>query len=173
MSGMRGCFRSLDEFSRSGLPYLRSLTRSRQFRNEIHGDPYTEAFTRRFNPERTVLPRAAAKSEGRLLCDIRTIGARIRHPPSRFHESDSTVAIPKPVAHCNPRDSQVVNLLSAVQGIFSYRKHIRVDHFYLFNKNQKVSATYYADTCCIRLKRVNERHWKLAFFFSRINKIKN
>ena len=50
-AGLRGCFRSLGEFSRSGLPYLRSLTRSRQFRNEIHGDPYTEAFTRRFSGE--------------------------------------------------------------------------------------------------------------------------
>lgn len=37
VSGTRGCFRDLNEFSRSGLPYLRGLTRSRQFRNEIHG----------------------------------------------------------------------------------------------------------------------------------------
>lgn len=64
VSGVRGCFRGPGEFSRSGLPYLRSLTRSRQFRNEIHGDPYSEAFTRRFSPRGRSFrePRLSPKS---------------------------------------------------------------------------------------------------------------
>lgn len=80
---MRGCFRGCSRrVFEVRITLSKSLTRSRQFRNEIHGDPYTEAFTRRFNLERTIPSRAAAKSGERLLCDIR-IGAHIRHPSRR------------------------------------------------------------------------------------------
>lgn len=82
--GMRGCFRGCSRrVFEVRITLSKSLTRSRQFRNEIHGDPYSEAFTRRFNLERTIPLRAAAKSGEQLLYDIRTIEAHIRHPHRR------------------------------------------------------------------------------------------
>lgn len=82
--GMRGCFRGCSRrVFEVRITLSKSLTRSRQFPNEIHGDPYTEAFTWWFNLERTIPSRAAAKSGEQLLYDIRTIEAHIRHPLRR------------------------------------------------------------------------------------------
>lgn len=123
---MQGCFRGCSRrVFEVRITLSKSLTCSRQFRNEIHGDPYTEAFTRRFNLERTIPSRATAKSVERLLYDIRTIGAYISAILSLSCFTVSTRVIRRllyrPVAYCNPprlRGFQVVEYCCQYKGSY-------------------------------------------------------
>lgn len=120
--GMRGCFRGCSRrVFEVRITLSKSLTRSRQFRNEIHGDPYTEAFTRRFNLERGRSlrgPRLSPKSDYYAIYGLSgRISATLFVLLHGFYESDPTLYtdLSRIVIRCVYRDLRLSIVVGSIR----------------------------------------------------------
>jgi hypothetical protein len=120
----QGCFRDLDEFSRSGLPYLRGLTRSRRIPKRNPAAIYIAvAFTRRFSRGGRSFRGLSPKGGYYAIYGL-SGRATLRHPLSCFTVSTVRVIqrlLHRSVAYCNPPRLRADRGLSIVLTISSAR----------------------------------------------------